>query len=65
VEEIEKELPAAETDCKLSYKPKRFKLASAGSCISDIEDLAKNAMDILAQVKSGSPDMSKILQDAT
>lgn len=64
-EAVEKDVVAAETDCKLSFRPKRFKITSAGSCISDIEDLAKNAMDILAQVKSGSPDMSKILQDAT
>ncbi len=34
------------------------------SCMTDVEGAAASAYDIYNQIKSGSPDFSKIIQDA-
>ncbi len=68
LEDIEAATKAAEADCTLSDIPKFINskyepVKGIEQCLQDIEGIVNSAMDIIAQVRSGSPDFSKILQD--
>ena len=68
LEDIEAATKAAEADCLLSDGPKFINskyepVKGIEQCLQDIEGIVNSAMDIIKQVRSGSPDFQQILQD--
>ena len=61
-ETIEQDVVSAEADCKLStLRTRPERVGGIQNCITDVEGVAESAMDILKQLKTGSPDMNQII----